>query len=198
VVRERGLWIVVATAIAVLGVLGLTQASGYEAEGFFIPFKLINSLVAAFVCGAALLSGLALVRRERLLPIAAAFLLSTPITYTLLLVGIWDESFAEHHLKLLESVSVIALALALLGPLFALTRARDPATLVLMSITVVLICVSAIFGLVLIGRQRASDAAVADLEIITTLAVTGFFLTPVIKRAIEAGKIPGSTPAQGA
>jgi hypothetical protein len=46
-----------------------------------------------------------------------------------------------------------------------------------------------------LGRQHVSDATATDLEILTILAVTGFFLTPVIERAIEAGERPPPSPA---
>lgn len=191
---ERLFWTAVAFVIAALGVLGLTQVSGFDYdEGGGDLFRLTYSLVAAILCGGPLLSGLALVRRRRLLPLAAALVVSTPVTYTLLEIGIWDESFGERHDKLEESVVIVALALALIGALFALTRLPDRASLALTLATTALIAASAILGLVLVGQQDASDASLTAVEVLTVLAVTGFFLSPVVERAIGAG--PGRGPA---
>jgi hypothetical protein len=187
-VKERTIWIVVAAVIAVLGLLALAKVGGFgEYEELNDPERLSLSLVFSWICGAPLLSALALFRQRRLLPLAIVLMLSTAVTYTLLEIGVWDESFALHHQKLLESTGVIALALALLGPLFALTRLRDLGILVLALVTAGLIIVAAVYGLILIGRRHAGHSSLTSVEILTVLAVTGFFLTPVIERALDAG-----------
>jgi hypothetical protein len=186
---ERLFWTAVAFAIAAVGVLGLTQVGGfgYDEEGGSDLFRLTYSLVAALLCGSPLLSGLALVRQRRLLPVAAALVLSTPITYALLEIGIWDEGFGERHDKLEESVFVVAVALALLGPLFALTRLAARAIVALTLATSALIVAGAILALVLVGQQNASDNSIEALQVLTVLGVTGLFLAPVVERAIGAG-----------
>jgi hypothetical protein len=191
---ERIFWTAVAFVIAAVGVLGLTQAGGFDyEEGGEDVFRLLYSLVAAILCGGPLLSGLALVRQRRLRRLAAALVVSTPVTYTLLEIGIWDGSFGERHDKLEESVVIVALALALIGALFAMTRFLDRASVALTLATTALIGAAAILGLVLIGQQDASDASLTAVEVLTVLAVTGFFLSPVVERAIGAG--PGRGPA---
>jgi hypothetical protein len=191
---ERLFWTAVASVIGALGVLGLTQVGGlgYEDGGGLI--QLTYSLVAALLCGTPVLAALALVRQRRLLPAAAALMVSTPVTYTLLEIGIWDQSFGERHDKLEETVFVVALALVLLGPLFALTRLVDLASVALTLTTAALIVAAAILALVLVGQQGASDASVEALQVLTVLSVTGLFLAPVVERAIGAARSARPAP----
>jgi hypothetical protein len=193
---ERLFWTFVGFVIVALGVVGLTQVGGfsYDEEGGGDLFRLTYSLLAALLCGSPLLAGLALVRQRRLLPVAVVLVGSTPVTYSLLDLAIWDGSFGERHQKLEETVFVVALALALLGALFALTRLAKLATVALTLATASVIVSAAILGLVLVGQQDASDASLKALEVLTVLGVTGLFLAPVVERAIGAGPPPGPAP----
>jgi hypothetical protein len=191
---ERLFWTAVAFLIAALGVLGLTQVSGFGYEDGSGLFRLTYSLIAAILCGTPVLAALALVRRRRLLPAAVALMASTPVTYTLLEIGIWGESFGSRHTKLEESVFVVALACALLGPLFALTQLAYRSTVALTLAAAALIVAAAILALVLVGQQDASEASLEALEVLTVLSVTGLFLAPVVERAIGAGARPGPAP----
>jgi hypothetical protein len=179
---ERVLWWGATAVIVGLGVTGIVHVSGTSREEFELPVSLLTTLV----CGAIALGALALTARPRPLSwLGAALLLWTIASYALLQFAIWHSGFAERHERLVATVSVLALASALLATLAAQVRDAPVAVRSLALAAATAIAAAAGYGISLIFTSYPGSGETRTIEILSILAIVGFFATPFVQRALR-------------
>ena len=190
---ERVLWWGATAAIVGLGVTAIVHVWGTSNEEFELPVSLLTTLV----CGGIALGGLALTARPRPLNwFGAALLLWAIGSYALLQVAIWDSHFAERHERLVATVSVLAVAAALLATLAAQVREARVVVRSLGLAAATAIAVAAGYGISLIFSGYPSSGETRTIEILSILAFVGFFATPFVQRALSdrAQRPPAEPP----
>jgi uncharacterized membrane protein len=191
--RERELWWAIALAIAGLGIAAVVQIFSADDIGFELPASLLTSLG----CGAVALGGLALLGRRKPLPwLGIGFLLWAVASYVLLQISVWDSGFGERHERLLATVAVLVLAAALLATLGAQVREAAQPLRLMTAATATVITVAAGYGIALIlANEAPSKSEGRALELFTTLALVGYFATPVVQRALRRSQRPPAETA---
>jgi hypothetical protein len=192
-VNERNLWFGVAVVLVAAGIASLIKVAGEEHVGYEIPV----SLAATLASGAAGLSGLVLLERARLAPLAVVLLLTAPVTYALFQLAIWDLSFAEEHGRIVGTAAIAVVSGALVGTLAAMVRdSAAPLRLVTASAFVLILAATA-YGIALVWTRPVGNGKVRVEEVLTILALVAYFGAPALQRALRVTPKEGSPEEEG-
>src|SRR5262249_38719410 len=116
-----------------------------------------------------------------------------PVTFALFEVSIWHESFVEEHGRIVVTAAIAVLSGALVGTLALMIRHSAASLRLVTSSAFVLILAATAYGIVLVWTRPNSNGEVRAEEVLTILALVGYFSAPVVQRALRATPEEGPT-----
>jgi hypothetical protein len=186
--RLRAFWLVVAGLV----VGAAAVAIGVVLVGDFgeTEWRTVITLAAVFLCGSAALAALELIEQRRARLVAAIVIVGTPIALSALLESVWafvgDGPEQSNYVK--QAWTTVAWVLAALTVTTLRLLLRDQRVVATLWIGVMVVATGgATLATVLIWSEPA-DANFEErvLGVLAILAVGGYFLGPILERAVTA------------
>lgn len=166
-----------------LGVAGIVAIVGVAAGDFGATFwRVIGTLVIAFVCVSAALAGLELIDRRQLLPLGWWVLLTAPAELVTLLVASWKDSVSSSYADGIVTTVLFLLSGLVVATLRLIVRREAPAVIAAFSVVVLATAALDVLGLVLIWAKQAPDPALRALLVLIVVTIVGYVLTPIVQR----------------
>ncbi|MBA3365075.1 MAG: hypothetical protein H0U03_04715 [Actinobacteria bacterium] len=203
-------WMLPSALLGVAGVLAVTSVLR-NGELDDVHFRILATALVGLLCGGAALTGLMLLERLQMVPLALAAILAAPVQFGLAAVAIWnDDVVDERYAKVLMTAYLLLVSTLIVATLRLLLDASLRPVWVVFLAVAALAAAGDILGLVGIWRTGLDEVGGSDLVDdggraligLFCLVVVGYLLAPLLQRALGATRpepppSPSSSPSFG-